>query len=174
MCDPITLSLIGGAIGVAGTGGLEALGTYTAAQAEAEASEFTAKQALNNAKIADIKAEDVERRGAIESSKSELQTKRDIGEQVTAGAAAGVDVGSGVIQGLTAETAQSGAADVTTIQRNAALEAWGFKTQADAFRGEASLAKSKAKTIKRLAPIQAFSTLLSGATSSSASLLALA
>lgn len=170
MCDPVTAAIVvGGTSAIAG-----AAGGYAGDIATAKTYEFQSEQALSNAAAADVQAEDVLTLGKREEARAELRGESLIGAQKAAFAATGISVESGSAKEVFEGTAVATIAEAETIHESSLRAAWGFRSEAAGFRKEAQLAKFAAKSTKKLAGLKAFTTLLSGAstTGASASLIA--
>lgn len=90
--------------------------------------------ANTNAALAEMQADDAERRGGLAALRHQGETRTLIGAQRAAGAASGVDLSSGSIADLQAEAAFLGELDALTIRNNAAREAWGYRAEAAGLR----------------------------------------
>ena len=108
-----------------------------------------------NAMRAEVEAQDALRRGETEASKHLGATGRLIGSQRAAMAAQGVNIDSGSASMVTQDTAALGALDALTIRNNAYREAYGFKSQALGYAGQAKLTRMGARSA-------GYSTLLTG------------
>lgn len=131
MCDPI-LIFTGAAVGGAVLSGVQQ-------DKQNEALEYNAQINEKNAAIADLQSKDAINRGAITEYQIRRDTKRFIGDQRVAAAASGVDVNSGSAVDAQADTAGLGELDAITARRNAQMEAWDLKNQANNLRAEAKL-----------------------------------
>lgn len=133
MCDPVTLT----AVSIGGTllaGGVQAYGQRQQAKYEAEV-------ATQNAKIADMQAENAKQIGNIEEERQRARVRQMIATQRASFAANNVDTGTGTALEVLGDTAGYGYADATQIRSNALREAWGFKVDAANSRGRAQAAR---------------------------------
>lgn len=140
MCDPVTALIVAGAT----------VGAY----GEYQQGQYAAAQGRENARVANMQAEDSLRRGAIEEDQQRSRMRAILGSQRAAMGANGTTA-SGTNLGLLAETAQFGEVDALTIRNNAAREAFGYKNQA-------AQELNAGRNAKRAGTMGAFSTLLTG------------
>lgn len=140
MCDPVTA--------------LIAAGTAVGAYGQYQQGQYAMAQGRENARVANIQAEDALRRGAIEEDAQRMRVRQMLGAQRAAIGANGITA-SGTALGLLSETAQFAEADAMTIRNNAAREAFGFKN-------EAVQQINQGRNARRAANYGAFSTLLTG------------
>lgn len=129
--------------------GVKAVGAYQSAKAQKSAAQANASFETQQAGQA-ITA------GQMREESSRLQTAQTFGAQRAALAANGVDLGQGSANDVLTTTKVLGNRDAATIQQNALMQAWGYKT-------EAAMSESEAANIH---PGEAaFSSLLGSATS---------
>ena len=133
--------------------GLQAVGAGLSAYGQYEAGQAGAKINLFNARVAVFQALNAVERGQRNESRLRLAVRGIIGAQRSAFAAAGVDVNTGSAAEIQADTAALGEQDALTIRNNAALEAWGYRTQAE-------ISRYQAKVQKRAATFGVISTIL--------------
>lgn len=114
------------AVAVAGAAVVGGYMNYQAGQAQAENERQNAKH--NQAMMA-IKEREAKRIGENEAGKIRLKGEKIKGAQKAALAASGVVVNSGSALDIERETDALTMDDIDTTKTNAALEAWGFKTQ---------------------------------------------
>ena len=136
--------------------------SVSGAKAENEANEYNARLQLRNAEIAKTQAADAEARGEISERQHRLQVADLKGRQRSALASSGVVVDEGSALDVIKDTAFFGEQDALTIRHNAALEAYGLRTQAENLRAQSGLIKSR----KRNLPLVGATSLLSGLSSS--------
>lgn len=120
-------------------GGMQALGQYESGKAN--------ERLMNqNARIADMQADDALDRGRKAEGRHRVDVRRTIGAQRARLAASGVDISAdGSAIDLVADTARMGELDALTIRNNAAREAWGYKTQAVDLRARGKIARMEGK-----------------------------
>lgn len=144
MCDTNSAT----AFALGGTIGLSGYSTYAASKAEQQQAQYEAAVAANNAGLADAAAVDAIRRGGMDANRARIQGRQLIGKQRAAGAAAGVDVNTGVAKQLQQEAEFLTEQDVATIRTNAARAAWGSRVEALNYRTGSSMSLAKARAIK--------------------------
>lgn len=115
-------------------------------------------QAEYNAKQAEAQAADAQLRGGIEANQKRQEVRRAIASQQTQLAANGVETSSGSGLTLMSDAAHEGELDAQTAYANAMREAYGYQSQATAYRYSGKTAKSNAYG-------QAAGSLLSGVSS---------
>lgn len=175
---------IGGSI----LGGItKARGQQREAQAAEAAALFKAQVARNNAKLAqraaeitrargEIEARDALERGAIEELKSARDISRLKGRQAAAFAANGIELGSGAVADVVADTQAAGTLEALTIRDNAARQARSirltaqdralqFETAAQNFISETGLLQAQGAEAEAAGDIASASTFLGTATS---------
>ncbi len=153
--------------GAAATG-LDAAGALFSGIGGYKQAAYQASVAANNAKIAGMNAENAMAAGGYAESLQKLKTGQEVGAQLAAQGASGVDVSIGSPAQVRASTEFSGALDAAMIHYNAAKEAFGEKVQQSAFEAQAKLDRMAAYGSFGSGVLKAGSTLLSGASSLSA------
>jgi hypothetical protein len=121
-----------------------ALGAVTAGFkpfTEFQAGQTQADIADANAKAADMRAGYAEQAGGAEAGRVRSEGTKVIGEQRAALAANGVDVSSGSAVNLFSSTRAASELDAQQARVNGALDAWGYRQQADTQRAQAQLAR---------------------------------
>lgn len=105
---------------------------------QAGSAEHTAN---TNARMSELQALDALFRGekAAASYSEEFQQLR--ASQTSGYVAQGVDLATGSPLEIAAQTEEAGARDLATIRTNAMMEAFGYRTQADIYKGKASEAQ---------------------------------
>ena len=112
------------------------LGAGSSAFAQNRAGEAQREMYEFNARVADFQAVDAVERGDVLAKRRRRLTSQVIGSQRAGLAAQGVDINdpnSSAVD-VQADARYLGELDAITIQNNAALEAWGFRVQAQDFR----------------------------------------
>lgn len=140
-----------------------AIGQYRQANAVTAQGEAAASVALENAAMARAQGTDATTRGAYTESLVRQGTRQLVGQQRTALAAQGVDVGSGTALDVQSSTAYLGELDALMARNNAAREAWGFEVEASNYTTQANAARSQAAGMAGGLKAGAFNTLLTGA-----------
>ena len=166
MCEPVTLGLLAsaGTMGAWGTGLIGAATTAGVAGATTTAAAMTAGQALTlaatlggtamsagaayqqsqsakataerNAQLANLQAEDAQRRGEEDAIKVQQHAAAVKSAQRVNLAAKGLDLTYGTAADLQDQTDFFGQSDVATTRTNARKEAWARKSQAGGFQAE--------------------------------------
>ena len=146
---------------LAGTA-MSVYGNIQSGKQASAAAAYNAKLAQRNASIAEMQAQDAERRGSVEEDRFRRQQSLLMGEQVSMLAASGVEVDSGSPLQILADTAEATEIDARTIRYNAAMEAWNYRNQADSYTAQSQLATAEGKNAKSNAYLSAGSSLISG------------
>lgn len=120
---------------------------------------FEQQQALMNAQMAELQAQDAVKRGNKEAAGHLKKTRGMVGSQRAAIAAQGIDVSEGSAMDIQTETMEMGIADAQTIRNNARREAFGFRTQSSNYLAQGNFASLASK-------FEARSTLTAGAVGS--------
>jgi hypothetical protein len=162
---------MGGALGpIAGIAGLvgagvSAYGQYQSMEAQSADAAYQSQVAANNAKIAKQNAQFETEAGEITASNYGLKTRAAVGSMKAAQAASGVDVNSGSFVEERGAAAELGMLDAMTIRSNAAKKTYGEQVAETSFKAQSQLLKAQSQQADAAAPIAAFGTLLSGASS---------
>jgi hypothetical protein len=133
------------------------------AKAAAQAAQYNAAVARNNAILAERRAQDAVVRGTEEEQQKRLQTAALRGQQLVMAAAGNVDTGYGSALDMLVDTTIQGELDALTIRTNAEREAYDFRMQAVNETGQAGLLTAQAKSSRAGGFLEAAGTLLSGA-----------
>lgn len=156
---------IGSLAASAGSGILGAFGASTTANANADAYNYKAAVASNNAIIAQRNADQATQAGQVGAQVNDLKTKNLIGTQLVTQAANGLDVGSGTNVAVRESARDLGHLDTLTILANAAKNSAGFKAQGANFTAESVLDTKAAENAKVAGEFDVAKSLLGGATS---------
>lgn len=146
-----------------GGGYVQANSLRDQADYEQKVSELNQKTLDYQATQADRAALDVEARGKQAANKVAQQTRLKSGEQRAAAAAAGVS-GSELEANVLEETAEIGAANEATLKINSYREAFGMKSQANAYRGAKVAEELQTRTRRAAYQHQARSSIITGYT----------
>ena len=119
---------------------------YTQSRAIKAQGSYEAGVYEQNARLAQMQAEDAIERGDQDARTYQLQVKRLMGSQRARLAAQGLDLGYGSALDIQEDTAMLGAMDALTIRNNAYREAWGYKVQALDYSGRAAFTSLTAKS----------------------------
>ncbi len=156
---------IGSLAASAGSGILGAFGASTTAAANADAYNYKAAVANNNAIIAKRNADQATAAGGIAGQNNDLKSKNLAGQQLVAQASNGLDVGSGTNVNVRDSAANLGHLDTLTILANAAKNSAGFKAQGANFTAEGVLDTKAAENAKTAGEFDVAKSLLGGASS---------
>lgn len=156
---------IGSLAASAGSGILGAFGASTTANANADAYNYKAAVANNNAIIAQRNADQATQAGAVGAQVQDLKTKNLVATQLVTQAANGLDVGSGSNVDVRKSAESLGHLDTLTILANAAKNSAGFKAQGANFTAEAVLDTKAAENARTAGTFDIAKSLLGGATS---------
>lgn len=125
---------------------LAAASAVTGALSSYNSGVYQSQVAQNNARIAKYNETLALQKGQQEAQISGLRTGQTLGKQRAAAGAAGIDADVGSPERLQGDTKGFGAQDQLTLTNNAALQGWGYNTQANSFLAESGLDRSKAVT----------------------------
>jgi len=128
-----------------------AFGAYYSAQNAKNNLRFQAQMSEINARMAELGAKGELLRGEREVQSSKLKTAQVKGAQRASMAANGIDLGEGTAAQVLTTTDVMGEIDANTIASNAIRSAWGYRTQAQNYRGEAAVGRATASGINPLA-----------------------
>ena len=156
MCDLGTILTIGSTI-------MGGIGAIQQGNAQAAAADYNAKVADMNAKIAERQSRDAVERGAMEEQQQRMKTAQIIGQQKAAMAANGVDIKFGSPLETLVDTATMGELDALTIRSNTYREERDIRQQGLNYEGQAGMLRSEARSARTGGFLNAFGTLLGGA-----------
>lgn len=127
MCiDPLTIALIATAV----TGAVSsAYGAYTTTQAANASADYNSDIAKRNAQIAKLQSADAIARGVDEAGKIRTRTGQEAGSLRAGMGATGSIVDEGSNYDYIEDVYAYGELDALTVERNAAVEAWGYDNQ---------------------------------------------
>lgn len=134
MCDPLTIAAT-----------TLAAGTAYSAYGQYQAGKYNAAVAETNAELAELSAQDAERRGTAEAARYRMNIRSLQGRQRAAIGSAGIERSGSALDILT-DTAAIGELDLATIRSNAAREAFGFRTQGLNYRAQGRLDRFAGRT----------------------------
>jgi len=140
------MSFIMSGVSVAAAG-LSAYSAYEQAKAQKQAGNYNAQVASNNATIALQQRSSALQQGDVAAQQAQLHQAQVLGAQRASLAANGIDLTQGSAQDLLTTTNLLGAADVNTIQSNAARTAWGYSVQNMNDNATSTLSKWQADSI---------------------------
>lgn len=154
-------SLVLGGIGAAVSVG----GAMESANAQAAQANYQAQVAANNQTIANQNAQYALKAGEAQAQTAGMEGRAASGGVRAAEAANGLDVNSGSALDVQASQREANVLNVENVKQNAALQAYGFRTQATSFGAQQTLEKAQAAQASTAGPINAFSSLLGSASS---------
>lgn len=148
-------------IGLVGTG-IGAVGAISQGNAAAASANYGAQVATNNATIATQNANYASAAGETQAYNQGLK-QREIAGAVRGGiAASGIDVNSGSAAKVQESQAALGLQDVEQVRQTAALQNYGYKTQATGFAAQSQLSKAEAGFDEEAGWLKGTGALLSG------------
>lgn len=138
---------------IAASTAVKTAASYSAASASNKAAEYNAQVGARNAEVAELQATSALEAGSFKAQQHRLRIARLKGKQRASFAAAGVVVDQDSALDVLEDTAYFGEQDALVIRHNAALSAWGFRTQAAGFLSQSELTK-----LKKVSPLAAAGT----------------
>ena len=156
-----TLGLVSG-IASAGVG---ALGAISNANAQAANASYQAQVAKNNATIASQNAEYATQAGSEKATEASLKARERLGAVTTALAASGVDVNTGSAADVEKTQRETGSLETQQVVNNAALQAYGYRSQSTGYQAEAGLESAEAAEAPTAGLLSATGGLLGSASS---------
>ena len=129
------------------------------AQARAQG-EYAGNVQEQNALLAEINADDALARGTLDENQLRGTVKGILGAQRTGYAGSGVDLSSGSVADVTADTALQGEVDALRIRNNAKFEQWGYQVEAAQLRSGATMSRQAGRSQQSSANLAAVGSLL--------------
>jgi aspartyl-tRNA synthetase len=121
------------------TSAISAIGsTYSSVVSQRAEAEYKRSQLEINRQLAEMRAKDAISRGEKSTEQLKKQTKKLIGSQRTALAAQGINIEGGSALDVQVDTAELSALDALAIKANAYREAFGYRSQALGYGGQAA------------------------------------
>ena len=127
--------------------GVSAAGAYYEAKGQQSALRYSAAAAELNSKVSQQNALSADTRGEYGITQQQLQTAQVKGRQKVNIAASGIDMTEGSALALLTGTDVMGQIDVNTLKANATAEAFGLRSQATQYAGEAAVNRATASAI---------------------------
>jgi hypothetical protein len=155
MCEPVTLGIISTAFG--------AYSSIQQGNAQAQAAEANAAAAERNANSARWQANQVESKKARELSELNWQKQQTLAKQRVAMAGSGIDSQSGSGMNQLQSTAVLAKKDTDNLEWNAALDKYGYDSQATEFETQASSFRAQASAARTAGTLNAIGGLAMGA-----------
>jgi hypothetical protein len=160
------VALAGAALGLGLAGaGISAIGTLNAGEAQQKASAYQAQVATNNATIANQNAEYATQAGQSAAAQQGAKNRSLMGQIVSGQAANNIDVNTGSAVDVQATARETGQLNAEQTVQNAALQNYGYRTQATGFQAQAGLETATANEAVPAAELSASGGLLSSASS---------
>jgi hypothetical protein len=133
------------AIGVmAVAAGAAAYSAHRSTQAQKASATYNRKVEQQNARLAELQAQDTEARGRIEEDTYRKRLGQMQGQQLSALATTGVELGSGSALGLRQDIAMAGDLDALTIRLNTQREAYANRLGGTSALAQAGLSRLQA------------------------------
>lgn len=136
--DPITLGFISAGIG--------AVGTVSSGIAASNQASYQAQVARNNAIVAEQNAQYATKAGEVATARESMQGRAAGAKLKSAQAASGIDVNKGSAVDVQAGNRWTSQLDTETTAHNAAIKAYGYRTQGANFEAEAGLQDAAASS----------------------------
>lgn len=159
-------------MGIASVAGLAIVGTavsaysaYSSGQAQSANAAYQAQVAKNNQTTANQNAQYTIQAGEAEAAQASLKGRAQSASIKAAQAANGVDVNSGSAEDVQETQRETNTLNTSTVMNNAALRAYGYRTQATNFDAQSTLDTAEASQASTAGDLSAAGSLLSGASS---------
>jgi len=155
------LATVAGAIGSVAS----FAGSMMQANAASATAAYQAQIAANNAIIAKQNANYASAKGEAESTALGMKNRAQVGQIKAAQAASGVDPNTGSFAAASTGAEELGQLQTNTVRNDAARESWNYLTQSNNFTAQSQLDTAESDEISQYAPVGAFGSLLSSASS---------
>ena len=157
MCSP----MMGVTLGMqAISGAMQAKGQYEQGKAEEQAYKHQAAVNEQNAKLAQVSADNARQGAMIEEEKSGKQFEQLMGTQRAVMAANGLDGGSVTNSMVLQDTAREGAEEATWIRHQGMMKKWGFQNEQHQHLRDADMNRAAGKNARKAGKMNALGTLL--------------
>ena len=151
-------------MGLQGISGIMgASGQYAQGKAEEQAYKHQAAVNEQNAKLAQVSADDARRSAMIEEEKSGKQFEQLMGTQRATIAANGLDLSSDTMSTLLQDTIREGVEEATWIRHQGMMKKWGFQNEQYQHLRDADMNRAAGKNARKAGKMNALGTLLSTA-----------
>lgn len=157
----IDLATAGLIASVAGTG-VSAIGAMNQAAATEANARYQAEVARNNQVIAERNARYATQAGEAETTTAQLRQRATLGALAAEMGASGIDVNTGSSARVRGSAAGLGQLDTATKRHNAALRAYGYRSQSTNYGAQSGLYSQEADQAPTAGLISGGATLLSG------------
>lgn len=164
MADPATIAMIGMGASAAGAG-VSAAGSLAQGQAQSDTYNYKAAVATRNTQIDEQNAEYAVGKGETDAQISGMQSRFTQGKIKTSQAAGNLDVNFGSNRQVQDSARQVGWEDQEVIRSNAAMTAFGYRTQAANDTDQSNIYSMSAKNAIVAGDIGAASSILGGVSS---------
>ena len=156
-----TLAGIGLGLAAAGTAAGVAGQMQQASAAKASA-DYQSQVAAGNAAIATQNAQESAASGEQQAAISEQKTRAEVGSELAAQGASGVDINSPTAMAVRTSQDMTGQLDAQTIRSNAARQAYGYETQSTNFENQSSADTAQGNNAMTAGEVGGAGSLLSG------------
>lgn len=154
------VSLVGTVAGTA----VSMMGAKQQAKAQADAANYQAQIAANNAKMMQDNAAYERQKGAVDAQSQDLKNRATMGAIEAAQGSSGFDMSSGSLTNTRASAAELGRLDTLTTYNNAERRAHEFDIAATNQTAQSGMYSMQASNAKAAGNLNAFSSLIGGAT----------
>lgn len=145
--------------------GVAVAGAESSAAAQSKSAAYSAQVAANNAQIANQNASYAAQAGQEKATEQSLKSRAQVGAAIAGEAAQGVDVNSGSALDVQTTDREVGKLETQQVANNAALQVYGYRSQATGFSADSGLDTAKAANALQAGDISATGDALSGAAS---------
>ncbi|MEO6779425.1 MAG: hypothetical protein ABI196_00635 [Bradyrhizobium sp.] len=145
--------------------GVSYLGAQQSAAAQSKSAAYGAQVAANNAQIANQNATYARQAGEAKATTQSLQARARLGAAVTGEAAQGIDITTGSAADVQGTDRALGQLDTETVRNNAALTAYGYRSQSTNFTAQSGLKSAQSASALAAGDIAGTGDLVSGAAS---------
>jgi hypothetical protein len=166
MADPITLATIA-IVGTAVSGATAAAGAAYTGYANSQSYKYQAGVAAVNQKIAQQNAEYSRAVGEVQAERSGMKTRQQIGQTIAAQGSSGFRADEGSGSDVLSSEHMLGESEQNTIRSNAAKAAYGHEVEAINFGAQSELDRMASRSSMISGGINATSSLLGSASSTS-------
>jgi hypothetical protein len=144
---------------------VSAYSAYSSGQAQSANAAYQAQVAKNNQTIANQNANYTIQAGQAEATQASLKGRAQSASIKAAQAANGIDVNSGSAEDVQETQRETNTLNTSTVMQNAALRAYGYRTQATNFGAQSGLDTAESDQASAGGDLSALSSLVGGASS---------
>jgi hypothetical protein len=156
------IAAAGLALSAVGTG-VSVMGQIQQAHAQKASADYQSQVAAGNAKIATQNAAYAGAEGEQKAAIQEQKTRAEVGSELAAQGASGVDINSPTASAVRTSTGEVGALDAQTIRSDAARQAYGYEVKASEFTNNAAADTASGQNAETAGYVGGAGSLLSGA-----------